>query len=159
MPETKTTVVLKTSDDQTFTVDKKLISASNLIRGILEDLEESEEAIPLPNITGPVMEIVLRYAELHRNDPPSTEPPAKNLEVSPEDAEIMNLESKKVLFDVILAANYLDYAGLLDLANDLKGKSIDEVVRDYDVPKERQFTPEEQRLIEEEIAWAESGGK
>ena len=125
-------VTIKTSDDQIFKVEKSIICASNLIKSILEDLDQTDEAvllgiltkIPLPNITGPVMEIgktvlvnnplVLQYAEMHKNDTQE-----KTLEISPEDKELMNFPAKKMLFDVILAANYLDYANLLDLGLEL----------------------------------------
>jgi hypothetical protein len=56
---------------------------------------------------------VLKYAEMHKNDPQVQEP--KTLVISEKDQELMNFASKKMLFDVILAANYLDYGNLLDL--------------------------------------------
>ena len=39
--------------------------------------------------------------------------------------------------------------GCKTIANDLKDKTIDQVIEDYEVPPERQFTPEERKLIEE----------
>jgi hypothetical protein len=38
-------VTLKTGDEKIFKVEKSIMCASNLIRNILEDLEESQEAV------------------------------------------------------------------------------------------------------------------
>lgn len=35
----------------------------------LEDIGESEHAIPLPNVTGPILEKVIAWCEHHRGDP------------------------------------------------------------------------------------------
>jgi S-phase kinase-associated protein 1 len=126
-----------TSDNISFTVDKDIAILSKLVKGILQDLNESNDEIPLPNVNSKIMQIILKWGEIHRNDPdPSTFDdkvlqPDVGLDIEERDMEIVNV-SKKVLFDVILAANYLDIEGLMTLgckalALDLKDKSIDQV--------------------------------
>jgi S-phase kinase-associated protein 1 len=82
-------------------------------------------------------------------------------EISQIDLDFIKVDYK-VLFGLILAANYLDIPGLLDLgcktvANNIKEKSIDEIYTEYEIPLEDRFTPEERVKIEEEIKWASSG--
>ena len=57
------------------------------------------------------MEIVLKYAELHQDDKPSS---SNKKDVSQEDQKLMDVP-KKTLFEIVLAANYLDFTGLLEL--------------------------------------------
>lgn len=75
---------------------------------------DSDDAIPLPNINGSIMDIVLKYAKAHENDAPGDEAKTRTLDIDEADAELIDIP-KKALFDVILAANYLDFTDLLDL--------------------------------------------
>lgn len=150
-------VKFTTVDEKSYTLDRKVAIQSKLVKGILEDLEESDDPIPLPNITSSIMEIFIKYGEIHQNDLPDSKV-SKDLEIEERDLELINVP-KPVLFEIILAANYLDVEGLLTLgckalANDLKKKSIDEVYQDYQVPEERRFTAEEREKIEKEFQWA-----
>ena len=63
-----------------------------------------------------------------------------------------------MLFDIILAANYLDIKQLLDLAcakvaSLIKNKSIQEIRKFFSIAND--FTPEEEAQIMEENKWAE----
>jgi S-phase kinase-associated protein 1 len=143
-----------TSDGKEYALTKSIICQSNLIKNIIEDLDCSEMAIPLPNITSTIMDIVIKYAAFHKNELSNN----RTLkDIDEKDVELMKMDHKK-LFEVILAANYLDLQGLLDLgcktiANDLSSKTIDEVEKDYDIPLENRFTPEEREAIELEMKW------
>ncbi|KAI8548521.1 hypothetical protein RHMOL_Rhmol07G0279300 [Rhododendron molle] len=64
---------------------------------------------------------------------------------------------KSVLFDMILAANYLDIKSLLDLtcqtvADMIKGKTPEEVRKIFNIVND--FTPEEEDEVRRENAWA-----
>lgn len=79
------------------------------------------------------MEIVLQYARAHVNDDPLLHDQQQDtasskdhynmkrtLDIDQADADIIDVP-KKTLFDIILAANYLDYTQLLDLGMDSVG--------------------------------------
>ncbi|KAH7847323.1 hypothetical protein Vadar_024737 [Vaccinium darrowii] len=64
---------------------------------------------------------------------------------------------EEVLFDLILAANYLDIKGLLDLtcqtvADMIKGKTPEEIRKTFNTTTS--FTPEEEEEVRRENAWA-----
>jgi S-phase kinase-associated protein 1 len=103
-------IKLETSDGKQYTVEEKVICQSNLIKNILQDLEITDAAIPLPNITSSIMDIVLEYAKLHQDDETTPE----DREESEEDLKLVQVPHQ-VLFDIVLAANYLDFPGLLHL--------------------------------------------
>jgi S-phase kinase-associated protein 1 len=62
-----------------------------------------------------------------------------------------------MLFDMILAINYLDIKGLLDLgcrmvADMMKDKSVKEIRKTFNIKNE--YTPEEEEEIRRENPWA-----
>ena len=67
------------------------------------------------------MKKVLEYCEKHKNDnPPDIEKPLKSNNlyeiVSEWDAKYIDIENLEEIFEIILAANYLDIKSLLDLS-------------------------------------------
>ena len=142
-------------------IDQETAVLSVLIKSMLDD-SGPEEDIPLPNVTKPILEKVIEFCR-HLKDNPlqEIEKPLKtnNLRdiVSSWYADYVELE-QEVLFEVILAANYLDIRPLLELtwakvATMIKGKSVVEVRKLFSI--ENDFTPEEEAQILEENKWAE----
>ncbi|KAJ1983024.1 hypothetical protein H4R33_004922 [Dimargaris cristalligena] len=73
------------------------------------------------------------------------------------DREFCNVD-QGTLYELILAANYLDIKPLLDLtcltvANMIKGKMPDEIRRTFNVKND--FTPEEEEAVRKENEWCE----
>ncbi len=115
-------VSLKSSDEQEFSIDQNVAEQSVLLKNMLEDVEGAvEHAIPLPNVTGKVLQKVIDYCEKH----------VSTTELEEWDSEYINVD-EDFLFEIILAANYLDIKPLLDLgcrtvANMLKGKTPEQI--------------------------------
>ena len=93
--------------------------------------EADDEPVPLPNVNAGILRKVITWAQHHKDDPPPPED-EENKEKRTDDIDPWDQEFLKVdqgtLFELILAANYLDIKGLLDVtcktvANMIKGKN------------------------------------
>nr|ODN90014.1 E3 ubiquitin ligase complex SCF subunit sconC [Cryptococcus depauperatus CBS 7841]ODN96152.1 E3 ubiquitin ligase complex SCF subunit sconC [Cryptococcus depauperatus CBS 7855] len=163
MAEKKQTVLLTTSDDEQFTVEKIVAERSAMIKTMLEDLGEQEGMpIPLPNVSSTVLTKILEWCDHHKNDPlpaadasDADDSRRKTGDIPEWDARWMQVE---MLFEIILAANYLDIKPLLDVgcktvANMIKGKTPEEIRKLFNITND--FTPEEEEQIRKENEWAE----
>lgn len=66
---------------------------------------------------------------------------------------------QSLLFELIIAANFLDIRGLLDLtckaaANLIRGRSVEEIRKKFNIKND--FTPQEEEQLLRENAWAEA---
>ncbi|TDL27405.1 ubiquitin-protein ligase [Rickenella mellea] len=158
-------VLLVTSDNEQFVVDKDVASRSVLIKNMLEDVGDNpDQPIPLPNVSSSVLKKVLEYCEHHRNEPLPTADDASQEETRKRTTDISEWDQKfitvdqEMLFEIILAANYLDIKALLDVgcktvANMIKGKTPEEIRKLFNIVND--FTPEEEAQIKKENEWAE----
>jgi len=131
----------------------------------LEDVGESDQPIPLPNVSASVLRKVLEYCEHHRGEPlPAADADSNQDEARKRTTDIGEWDQKfitvdqEMLFEIILAANYLDIKPLLDVgcktvANMIKGKSPEEIRKLFNIVND--FTPEEEAQIKKENEWAE----
>ncbi|KAI6177279.1 Skp1-related protein [Aphelenchoides bicaudatus] len=107
-------IVLKSSDNKAFEVDRDVIRLSTTLNNMFQDLgmddpedENCSEAINLPNLKGTVLSKVVQWCE-HDED--------FDVEDGISDWTKEFLQScHDILLDLILAANYLDIHRLLDL--------------------------------------------
>ncbi|ORY31212.1 SconCp [Naematelia encephala] len=161
--EKKDTVILQTSDEEQFTVEKKVAERSSLIKSMLEDLPTQEAIIPLPNVSSSVLSKVLEYCDHHKNDPlPPPDADAddsrrKTSDIGEWDAKFIQVD-QEMLFEIILASNYLDIKPLLDVgcktvANMIKGKTPEQIRTLFNITND--FTAEEEEQIRKENEWAE----
>ncbi|KAK9765253.1 hypothetical protein K7432_006566 [Basidiobolus ranarum] len=153
-------VRLTSSEGTEFVVERKVIEKSVLIKMMLEDVGESDTAIPLPNVSGPILSKVVEYCAHHKEDPVENDDDTKPK--TSDDIEEWDYEFCKVdqgtLFELILAANYLDIKPLLDLtcktvANMIKGKTPEEIRKTFNIVND--FTPEEEEQVRRENEWCE----
>lgn len=132
--------LLQTSDGSFFRIPFVLAKHSTLLRNIIEDagltnaiessdpvLAKGEEMIPLQNITSPVMKTVIDWMKNHKQEASPTKE-----KLSEWDIAFLHNHTVESIFDIIMAANYLDIGGLLDLgcktvANMMKGKTPQEI--------------------------------
>merc|ERR1712166_1722129 len=138
------TIKLQSSDGEVFPVDVDIARQSVTIRTMLEDLgmeEEEDEAVPLPNVNAAILKKVIQWATYHKDDPPPPEDD-ENKEKRSDDISSWDSDFLKVdqgtLFELILAANYLDIKGLLDVtcktvANMIKGKTPEEIRKTFNI--------------------------
>ncbi|KAL8782862.1 MAG: hypothetical protein Q9213_005039 [Squamulea squamosa] len=157
-------IKLQSSDNVEMTVDRDVAERSILIKNMMEDLGEQtmEDAIPIPNVNEPVLRKVIEWCVHHRSDPPAStdddsDSRKKTTDIEEWDQKFMQVD-QEMLFEIILAANYLDIKPLLDVgcktvANMIKGKSPEEIRKTFNIQND--FTPEEEDQIRRENEWAE----
>ena len=160
MPQIK----LRSSDSEIFEVDVEIAKMSETIKTLLEDScldDDDEEPIPLPDVNAAILRKVIEWSIHHKDDPPPAAD-EENREKRTEDIEPYDQEFLKVdqgtLFELILAANYLDIKGLLDvtcktIANMIKGKTPEEIRKTFNIKYE--FTAEEEEKVRKENEWYE----
>ncbi|KAI4477531.1 hypothetical protein M0804_012648 [Polistes exclamans] len=175
-------IKLQSSDGEVFEVDVDIAKCSVTIKTMLEDLgmdDEEEEAVPLPNVNSVILRKVLQWATYHKDDPPPPEDDEnkekRTDDISSWDADFLKVvifiviyyiailtEAYKVdqgtLFELILAANYLDIKGLLDVtcktvANMIKGKTPEEIRKTFNIKND--FTASEEEQVRKENEWCE----
>jgi len=145
-----------------FEVDVEIIKKSIIIKSMLEDLnigqdpnvEVDEECIPLPNITERSMEKIIEWCQQHKNDPAPPEGEEDftfNDQIDDWDKEFLRMDDGS-LFDLILAANYLDIKGLLDVTTThvahiiVECKTPEEIRKRFNIKND--LTPEDLKRIE-----------
>lgn len=157
-------IKLQSSDGEVFDVDVEIAKQSVIIKTMLEDLgmdEGEDEPVPLPNVNAAILKKVIQWCTYHKDDPPAAEDD-ENKEKRTDDICTWDVEFLKVdqgtLFELILAANYLDIKGLLDVtcktvANMIKGKTPEEIRKTFNIKND--FTPAEEEQVRKENEWCE----
>lgn len=148
-----------------FEVDVEIAKQSVTIKTMLEDLgmddEGDDDPVPLPNVNAAILKKVIQWCTHHKDDPPPPEDD-ENKEKRTDDIPVWDQEFLKVdqgtLFELILAANYLDIKGLLDVtcktvANMIKGKTPEEIRKTFNIKND--FTEEEEAQVRKENQWCE----
>ncbi len=148
---------LLASDGERFEVSAEVANQSNLLKALLENVDEHDNDIPIPAVTGPTLKRVIEHATRH------CAPIDKNIKAGDEAAALEQWDktflgelSKQEVDDLLIASNYLDMANLLNLLC----KHVAEIIKTMDVQEIRDYfgmpsdlTPEEQAQIEEETKW------
>merc|ERR1712063_118571 len=122
-------IKLQSSDGETFEVDVEIAKCSVTIKTMLEDLGMEDDD----------------NKEKRTDD------------ISSWDADFLKVD-QGTLFELILAANYLDIKGLLDVtcktvANMIKGKTPEEIRKTFNIKND--FTPAEEEQVRKENEWCE----
>ena len=128
--------------------------------------------VPLPNVSSKILSKIIAYCKFHSEyedakraaeaaAPSSASAAAAAPALTEDDKKDYDAEFVKVdqstLFELILAANYLNIKPLLDLtcltvANMIKGKTPEEIRKTFNIPND--FTPEEEEEVRRENQWA-----
>merc|ERR1711997_1359591 len=126
---------LMCKDGEVIEVDVASAEMSILIKGLIED-GGTDDDIPVAQVNRPIMEKVIVFCEHAKdNPPPEIEKPLSSTDLSQVvdqwHADYVNVD-QEMLFEVVMAANYLDIKPLLELscakvASMIKGKSVQEI--------------------------------
>ncbi|XP_073142588.1 SKP1-like protein 1A [Henckelia pumila] len=156
-------IVLKSSDGETFEVEELVALESQTIKHMIED-NCADTTIPLPNVTSRILAKVIEYCKKHveaASKATADGGMCSDNKVVDDELKAFDTEFVKVdqgtLFDLILAANYLNIKSLLDLtcqtvADMIKGKTPEEIRKTFNIKND--FTPEEEEEVRRENAWA-----
>ncbi|CCH62473.1 hypothetical protein TBLA_0H01860 [Henningerozyma blattae CBS 6284] len=173
-------VVLVSGEGEQFSVDRAIAERSILLKNYLNDMhdhaasdsdsdsdsesnhESSTETItmPVPNVRSSVLGKIVEWAEHHRGSTFPDEDDDDSRKSAPVDAwdrEFLKVD-QEMLYEIILAANYLNIKPLLDagckvVAEMIRGRSPEEIRRTFNIVND--FTPEEEAAIRRENEWAE----
>ncbi|XP_057769242.1 SKP1-like protein 1A [Salvia miltiorrhiza] len=152
-------IVLQSSDNETFVVEEAVAVESQTIKHMIED-DCADTSIPLPNVTSKILAKVIEYCRRHVEAAAKATGDGASLggdeDLKSFDAEFVKVD-QGTLFDLILAANYLNIKSLLDLtcqtvADMIKGKTPEEIRKTFNIKND--FTPEEEEEVRRENAWA-----
>ena len=157
-------ITLSSKDNKEYIVSTEVAFMSQTIKALANYSDDNEEEnedwevpsgpIPLPPVESNILEKVITYCEYHIKNKNDTED-IKNTS----DNKFVSSMDDNTLFDLILAANFLDIKSLLDLcckqvADYIKEcKTPQEIRRRFNI--ENDFTPEEEEEIRKENAWCE----
>eukprot|EP00286_Rhodomonas_abbreviata_P025873 CAMPEP_0181313132 /NCGR_PEP_ID=MMETSP1101-20121128/14085_1 /TAXON_ID=46948 /ORGANISM="Rhodomonas abbreviata, Strain Caron Lab Isolate" /LENGTH=170 /DNA_ID=CAMNT_0023420065 /DNA_START=30 /DNA_END=542 /DNA_ORIENTATION=- len=163
-PDDIRTIHLVSQEGESFDVPLSVGKMSDLVKTMIDDEQEEDEAqeIPLPNVKSAILAKVIEFAQHYKAEPMTEiEKPLKSAnmaEVVQEWYSTFVAVDQEVLFELILAANYMDIKPLLDLtcatvASMIKGKSPEDIRKTFNIVND--FTPEEEAQVREENKWCE----
>mmetsp|Transcript_4175 Transcript_4175/g.4321 ORF Transcript_4175/g.4321 Transcript_4175/m.4321 type:complete len:178 (-) Transcript_4175:130-663(-) len=157
-------VHLVSGEGDSFDVPLSVAKMSEVVKTMITDDDDSDETqeIPLPNVKSSILAKVIEFAKHYKEEAMTEiEKPLKSANMSEVVQEwyanFANVE-QEVLFELILAANYMDIKPLLDLtcatvASMIKGKTPEEIRKTFNIVND--FTPEEEAQVREENKWCE----
>ncbi|XP_028774490.1 SKP1-like protein 1A isoform X2 [Neltuma alba] len=145
-------ITLKSSDGKPFEVDEAVALQSQTIKHMIE-VDCADGDIPLPNVTSKILAKVIEYCKKHVDDANSEEKISED-DLRAWDADFVRVD-QATLFDLILAANYLNIKSLLDLtcqevADMIKGQTPEELRKTFNVNN----TPDDEEEVRRENQWA-----
>lgn len=131
--------VLVSKDEQQFSCDKRHVMISTLIRTTVE-ADTTATSCPVPGVDSKCLQLILKYAEHHKGtEQPVVNKPLQSKQMADVckdkwDAEFIDEVGQDLsqLYDLILAANYMDIKSLLHLgcakvASLIKGQPLEKI--------------------------------
>ncbi|KAI3908225.1 hypothetical protein MKW98_029526 [Papaver atlanticum] len=145
-------ITSKSSVEQTFVIEETVALQSKALEYMIAENETEDYVFPLPNVTGSILAKVIEYCRKHAE-----------VETSDADKQIWDAQfvdagtNTKLLTDLIMAANFLNIMGLIDLASQtvadmIRGKTPEQVRQIFNIFED--FTPEEDAQFRRENQWA-----
>ncbi|XP_037581699.2 S-phase kinase-associated protein 1 [Dermacentor silvarum] len=157
------TMKLQSSEGQVFEVDLQTAMVSGTLRTMMEDLgkmnTDADEVVPLVNVNTATLKKVLQWATYHKDDwlllAEDDAAIGARQPLSSWDAEFFNVD-QATLFQLIVAADYLDIKGLMNsacrtVAGMIRAKTTDDMRKRLCI--RNNFTPSEEQLVKRETEW------
>ncbi|XP_034474822.1 S-phase kinase-associated protein 1-like [Drosophila innubila] len=154
-------IKLQSSDDEIFVTDIQVATCSGTIKSMLESCVAEDEAVPLPNVNSAILRKVLEWAEYHKSDLKQStnedDDDTRTDDITPWDQKFLQVD-QGTLFELTMAANYLNIQGLLKVAcktvaNMIKGKTPEDIRQTFNIKND--FTLAEEELVRMENEWHE----
>eukprot|EP00518_Triparma_eleuthera_P005595 CAMPEP_0182452822 /NCGR_PEP_ID=MMETSP1319-20130603/135_1 /TAXON_ID=172717 /ORGANISM="Bolidomonas pacifica, Strain RCC208" /LENGTH=166 /DNA_ID=CAMNT_0024650695 /DNA_START=58 /DNA_END=558 /DNA_ORIENTATION=- len=158
-------LTLVSQEGDSYQVPVDIAKMSELVKTMIDDEDDADDdaqEVPLPNVKSTVLVKVIEFAKHYKEEPMSEiDKPLKSSNMS----EVVQTwysnfvdVDQELLFELILAANYMDIKPLLDLtcatvASMIKGKTPEEIRKTFNIVND--FTPEEEAQVREENKWCE----
>jgi len=161
---TERLVLLVSQEGEHFKVPVDIATMSELVKTMFdtEQPEDEVQEIPLPNIKSSILVKVIEFLTHYKEElMTDIEKPLKssnmNEVVQEWYSDFVNVE-QETLFELILAANFMDVKPLLELtcatvASMIKGKTPEEIRQHFKIVND--FTEAEEAQIREENKWCE----
>ncbi|XP_028806986.1 SKP1-like protein 11 [Neltuma alba] len=162
MASSSKTITVVSSDGDEFEMTMKAAEQSKLITHMLDEFGVSDK-VPLYNVNSETMAKVMEYCKKHADHEAAKEEDGGAAigaggeeELKKWDDEFLKVENG-LLFNIILAANYLEIKSLLDsscqaVADMIKGKTPEQIRQIFNIKND--FTPEEEAKLRSENEWA-----
>ncbi|KAL9999252.1 putative S-phase kinase-associated protein [Helianthus debilis subsp. tardiflorus] len=96
------TIMLKSSDGETFEIEEVVALESQTIKHMIED-DCANTTIPLPNVTGKIMSMVVEYCKKHAQSTNTKGKTVVDDDLKTFDSEFVNVD-QDTLFDLILVS-------------------------------------------------------
>eukprot|EP01108_Squamamoeba_japonica_P002488 TRINITY_DN2195_c0_g1_i4.p2 TRINITY_DN2195_c0_g1~~TRINITY_DN2195_c0_g1_i4.p2 ORF type:complete len:164 (-),score=74.53 TRINITY_DN2195_c0_g1_i4:38-529(-) len=154
-------IKLQAEDDQMVEVPRNVAVFSGTVKDMLADFGDEDAAVPLPNVKGNVLAKAMEFAKYHVENPaPESEETdgekkvEKHADLLPWDKEFIEAVDQDMLFNLMLAANYLNIKALLDVcakcvAGKIKGKDAAGIREVFGL--EKVFTDEQEKELRAQI--------
>jgi len=147
-------IELVSKDNKHIFVLKKATIMSTLISDMVEECDDTDIVIPILNVDGTTLKLVVNYMEYHyQNRAIAIEKPLKNNNLNDVicawDIKFLKRDHS-VIIDLITAANYMNIEDLLQLccakiACDIKGNSPEKIREMFGI--ENEFCPQDEEKI------------
>ncbi|KAH8273055.1 hypothetical protein KR018_006846, partial [Drosophila ironensis] len=153
---------LESSDGVIYAVDLRVAKCFGIIKTMMQTNkmpEDQSSVLPLAKVKGAILLKLISWAEYHADDPEPTDGVevvvGANDDISAWDANFLNVD-QTTLIELIEAADYLNIKNLKKaacktVANRMKGKSVEEIRKAFNI--ESDFSPEEEEQVRQENEW------
>jgi S-phase kinase-associated protein 1 len=167
------TVTVVSSEGKPFKMSEEAARFSSVLADMIDNGCAGGN-IPLSDVTSRALATVIKYCDKHAaaaaaaakadSDPGAAEGSSSSVNSAASDKALREWDRKLVdkltmaaLFDLLLAANFLDIKGLLGVASDkvadmIKSKTPEQVRTIFGITND--FTPEEEEALRNEHPWA-----